>query len=88
MNEFRERAFVEGRLDRKNVFPEVRWLSKARFQEAVRKGISIQPYLGDKDSASENRVYLGKSIPKRPPDIDENNNTLGSFFISACRLQK
>lgn len=78
--EYSERSFVEGGFDRKLTFPDVKWLSKAKFEAVLKEGsVSIQPCLNScydehNEPMCESRMYVGKSIPKQPPDIDENHN--------------
>lgn len=79
--EYREKSFAEDGFDRKLDFPEIRWLSKPKFEELLRDGVVIHPFLGDQENSNvnehlKNRIYVGKSIPKKP-QTDENSNILG-----------
>lgn len=81
--EFREKSFAEDGFDRKLDFPEIKWLSIPKFEEYLNQGIDIHPSLGhfeqnDSSNSSKNRIYAGKSIPKKPQS-DENNNSMGTF---------
>ena len=78
--EFREKSFAEDGFDRKLDFPEIRWLSKSKFEEYLNQGVDIHPSLGhfEQTDSSKNRIYAGKSIPKKPQS-DENNNSMGMF---------
>ena len=70
--EFSEFPGVEEGIDRKLIFPEIKWLRKAKFEKLVQESIEgvydfkLYPCLNE-NSKIENRMYVGKTIPKVQP---------------------
>jgi hypothetical protein len=54
-------------VDRRVVFPLIKWLTKAKFEEYLKypNQFQIHPYIDSNDGETvlSNRIYIGKTIP-------------------------
>lgn len=81
--EYCENPVVEGGFDRKLTFPQIKWLSKARFEEFLSSNCQVCPCLNDEPGVEINkRIYVGKLVPKRPPDFTDEQNSVGNLLLS------
>lgn len=74
--EFREFPSVEGGVDRRLVFSEIKWINRDKFTQTIGNGVEIHPCLNEDEPCLTRRVYVGKSIPKRPPSAEDQTGAV------------